>query len=145
MRCVAAIVLACAAVSVASCGSCREQQAEIDRLRAELRRARTLRHIADSYDPFVFGVLAAPTLEGRVCHVAGRLLTVRIDENPDDIDIEAWIECMPFRFAIYDGKTYKGDAVATRFFEEDNVALCRLVIKPDDVVIEVGDRATTNP
>ncbi|MCR9247276.1 MAG: hypothetical protein NXI31_19765 [bacterium] len=86
--------------------------------------------------------LAAPALAGTVAHVANnRLCTIKITDNPGNVDIADQVAKRKFSFAIYDASGYKGEAVVTGFHAADNAVTCRLV--PHKGEIKEGDSAST--
>ena len=80
---------------------------------------------------------AQPSLDGTVRHVdsGGRLLTVAITANPASADVKPG-----YRFAVYDGETYKGEAMITDV--DGNFAFCRVTVAAGPE-IKIGDRAST--
>lgn len=80
--------------------------------------------------------MATPALAGTVSHVAGKLVTISVTDNANKAEIKPG-----FSFAIYDGSTFKGEAVVTQSDSEKNVAFCTLRIQKGDV--KVGDKAST--
>lgn len=86
--------------------------------------------------------LAAPTLAGTVAHVANnRLCTIKITDNPGNVDIADQLAKRKFSFAIYDASGYKGEAIATAYHAADNAVTCRL--QPHKGEIKPGDNAST--
>jgi hypothetical protein len=86
--------------------------------------------------------LAAPALSGTVAHVANnRLCTIKITDNPGDVDIADQLAKRKFSFAIYDASGYKGEAIATDYHASDNAVTCRL--QPHKGEIKAGDNAST--
>jgi hypothetical protein len=80
--------------------------------------------------------MAVPALAGTVTHVAGRLVTVSVSDNPNKAEIKPG-----YKFAIYDGATYKGEARVTASDSDKSVAFCTLEIQKGEV--KVGDKAST--
>ena len=94
-----------------------------------------------SENGFVPG-LAAPALSGTVAHVANqRLCTIKITDNPGNVDIADQLAKRKFGFAVYDASGYKGEAIATAYHAADNAVTCRLV--PHKGEIKAGDKAST--
>lgn len=86
--------------------------------------------------------LAAPALNGTVAHVANnRLCTIKITDNPGDVDIADQLSKRKFSFAIYDASGYKGEAVATAFHAADNAVTCTINLAKGE--IKMGDKAST--
>jgi hypothetical protein len=86
--------------------------------------------------------LAAPALTGTVAHVANnRLCTIKITDNPGDVDIGDQLAKRKFSFAVYDASGYKGEAVATEYHAADNAVTCRLILHKGE--IKAGDMAST--
>lgn len=85
--------------------------------------------------------LAAPTLNGTVSHVAGRLCTISITDNPGTVDIQDQLNKRSFSFAIYDASGYKGEAVVTAYHPKDNAVTCNLMLVKG--AIKEGDKAST--
>ena len=83
--------------------------------------------------------MAQPTLGGSVIQVGanGRIVTVEVRNNPGDVAISAG-----YRFAIYRGSDYKGEAVVTG--TNANFAFCRVTKLKDGQAVQVGDNASTN-
>jgi hypothetical protein len=80
--------------------------------------------------------MAVPALAGTVTHVSGRLVTVNVSDNPNKAEIKPG-----YKFAIYDGATYKGEARVTASDSDKSVAFCTLEIQKGEV--KVGDKAST--
>lgn len=90
---------------------------------------------------FIAG-LAAPTLTGTVAHVANnRLCTIKITDNPGNVDIADQLAKRKFSFAIYDSTGYKGEATATAYHAADNAVTCTITLPKG--VIKAGDKAST--
>lgn len=86
--------------------------------------------------------LAAPALNGTVMHVANnRLCTIKITDNPGNVDIADQLSKRKFSFAIYDSTGYKGEAVATAYHAEDNAVTCTITLYKGE--IKEGDTAST--
>jgi hypothetical protein len=85
--------------------------------------------------------MAAPTLAGMVTNASANLVTIQVTDNPGKIDIAEEIARNPFRFAIYDGSMYKGEAVATKYEASANAILCNLMLVKGE--IKEGDKAAT--
>lgn len=85
--------------------------------------------------------LAAPTLNGTVSHVANRLCTISITDNPGKVDIQDQLNKRPFSFAIYDASGYKGEAVVTAYHPTENAVTCNLTLVKG--AIKEGDKAST--
>ncbi len=80
--------------------------------------------------------LAVPDLKGTVANVSGKLCTIRVASD-------ASAEVKPgFRFAIFSGSVYKGEARVTDVAEEGKAALCTLDVRTGTVM--VGDSAATH-
>lgn len=80
--------------------------------------------------------MAVPPLSGTIAHIAGRLVTIQVDNNPTNAEIKPG-----YAFAVYDGTTYKGEAIVTEADAEKNVAFARLDLVKGE--IKVGDKANT--
>lgn len=86
--------------------------------------------------------LAAPALSGTVAHVANnRLCTIKITDNPGNVDIADQLAKRKFSFAIYDASGYKGEATATEFHATENAITCTLTLTKGE--IKSGDLAST--
>jgi len=85
--------------------------------------------------------MAAPNLAGMVTNASANLCTIQITDNPGKIDITDAIAQNPFAFAIYDGNTYKGEAIATKYEPSANAVLCDLRLVKGE--IKEGDKAAT--
>lgn len=81
--------------------------------------------------------MAVPPLSGTVSQVAGRLCTIQISNNPTNAEIKPG-----YSFMLYDGSTYKGEAVVQNANAEKNVAFCRIDLKTQGE-IKQGDKAST--
>ena len=84
--------------------------------------------------------MAVPTLRGTVAHVGpgGRLVTVSVTDNPSGAEIKPG-----YPFAIYEGSTYKGDAIVQEANSDRNVAFCRVFNPVRGTTIKEGDSAAT--
>lgn len=80
--------------------------------------------------------MAVPPLSGTIAHVAGNLVTIQVSDNPTNAEIKPG-----YKFAVYDGTTYKGEARVTEADAEKNVAFATLEIVKG--VVKVGDKANT--
>ncbi|GAB4144436.1 MAG: hypothetical protein Fur0037_12210 [Planctomycetota bacterium] len=80
--------------------------------------------------------MAVPPLAGTISHVAGRLVTIQINDNPTKAEIKPG-----YSFAVYEGTTYKGEARVTEADAERNVAFATLETVNGEV--RVGDKANT--
>lgn len=86
--------------------------------------------------------LAAPALNGTVAHVANnRLCTIKITDNPGNVDIADQLAKRKFSFAIYDASGYKGEATATEYHASENAVTCTLTLTKGE--IKSGDMAAT--
>lgn len=85
--------------------------------------------------------MAAPNLSGLVTTASGRLCTIQITDNPGNVDINEQIQRGKWGFAIYDGTTYKGEAIATKYEASANAVLCNIYLVKGE--IKEGDRAST--
>lgn len=85
--------------------------------------------------------MAAPSLAGMVTNASANLCTIQVTDNPGKIDIADAIAQNPFAFAIYDGGTYKGEAVATKYEPSANAVLCSVRLVKGE--IKEGDKAAT--
>lgn len=86
--------------------------------------------------------MAAPALAGTVSHVANKLCTITITDNPGEVDIADQIKKRSFSFAIFDEASgYKGEAVATAYHPSENAVTCNLMLIKGD--IKTGDKAST--
>jgi hypothetical protein len=85
--------------------------------------------------------MAAPNLSGLVTTASPNLCTIQVTENPGQVDIKQAIELGKWSFAIYDGSTYKGEAVAERYEASANAVLCRVQNVKGE--IKQGDKAAT--
>jgi len=81
-------------------------------------------------------IMAQPQLGGRVTHVSGNLCSISLTENPENAEVKPG-----YRFAIYDGTSYKGEARVTQADKDRNIVFCTIEIKKGDIVI--GDAAST--
>ncbi|MCC7395725.1 MAG: hypothetical protein IT455_01540 [Planctomycetes bacterium] len=85
--------------------------------------------------------MAVPQLAGVVTNASGKLCTIQLSDNPGNVDVQEHVNKGGLSFAIYDGKTYKGEAVATRFEASANALLCN--VRLVNGVIREGDKAAT--
>lgn len=76
-----------------------------------------------------------PDFTAEVVRVQGREVILRITANPDRRFMRTG-----YKFAIYDGRAYKGEARVQEVLPDFTVR-CQLVIRKGDVV--AGDRAST--
>jgi hypothetical protein len=81
-------------------------------------------------------LMAQPALGGRVTHVSGNLCSISLTDNPENAEVKPG-----YRFAIYDGNSYKGEARVTDADKERNIVFCTIEIKKADILI--GDAAST--
>jgi len=80
--------------------------------------------------------MATPPLGGTVVSVSDKLCTLSITSNPTNAEIKRG-----YKFAIYDGSTYKGEARVTDVDESKKAVFCTLdLIKGN---IKAGDSAAT--
>lgn len=81
--------------------------------------------------------LAMPDLKGTVQHVAGRLVTITVTQNPTESEIKPG-----YRFAIAGGDSYKGEAFVKEV--DGQTAFCTMTILKDGASVKVGDAAMTH-
>jgi len=120
-------------------GTVTEKDLAIAGLNKEKNELNLLVSVA-TQNGFVVG-LAAPTLTGTVSHVANRLCTISITDNPGKVDIQDQLNKRPFSFAIYDASGYKGEAVVTAYHAKDNAVTCNLTLVKG--AVKEGDKAST--
>lgn len=80
--------------------------------------------------------MAVPPLDGIIAQVNGRLVTIQVNNNPTNAEIKPG-----YKFALYDGTTYKGEARVTEADAEKGVAFATMEIVKGEV--KPGDRAST--
>ncbi len=80
---------------------------------------------------------AQPDLRGVVEQAEGSICTVRVTENPGDAEIRPG-----YRFAVYKGKTYKGEARVTDV--DGKFAFCTFTGAEPGISVTAGDAAATN-
>ncbi|MCA8974233.1 MAG: hypothetical protein KDC98_05895, partial [Planctomycetes bacterium] len=80
--------------------------------------------------------LAAPNLSGTVSNVSNnRLCTIKITDNPGEVDIQDQLSRRKFSFAIYDASGYKGEATATAFHPGDNMVTCTITLPKGEIKV----------
>lgn len=80
--------------------------------------------------------LAQPDAEGRVSHVADKLVTIEYTKKGGGDLMKG------HTFALYNDKGYKGEALVTEV--EGSIAFCRITMAKDGASVNVGDKAATN-
>jgi len=121
-------------------GTVEKKNVEIAGLQKDLNEQHLLVSVA-TQNGFV-PALAAPALNGTVAHVANnRLCTIKITDNPGNVDIADQLAKRKFSFAIYDASGYKGEAVATEYHASENAITCTLMLTKGE--IKSGDLAAT--
>jgi DNA repair exonuclease SbcCD ATPase subunit len=113
---------------------------DIAKLETERSEDKMLIKIAEQ-NGFIVG-LAAPELAGTVLHVANnRLCTIKITDNPGEVDIADQLSKRKFSFGIYDDTGYKGEARATKYYPDENAVTCTITTAKG--AIQTGDKAST--
>lgn len=113
---------------------------DVEALGKERNELGLLVKVAEQYG-FLRG-MAAPNLTGEITDVSNnRLCTVAIRSNEGNVDIADQIAKGKWSFAIYDGKDYKGEAVATSYEPSLNAVFCNIVLVKGEV--KKGDKAAT--
>lgn len=124
-------------------GTIEGKNSDIAKLESDLSEQQMLVAIATERG-FLPG-LAAPTLNGMVLHAANnRLCTVKVTDNPGEVDIADVLKKRKFSFAVYDSTgTYKGEATATTYHPEENAITCTITFVKQGMTIVTGDMAST--
>ena len=79
-----------------------------------------------------------------VLHAANnRICTVKINDNPGEVDIAAMLKKRKFSFALFDSTGYKSEATATTYYPDENAILCTVTYIKDGQTIVTGDTAKT--
>ena len=114
------------------------REGKIASLDQEVRENKALIAVVQTRAPGLLA-MAQPTLGGSVIQVGanGRIMTVEVRSNPGNVAIATG-----YRFAIYRGAAYKGEAVVTG--TDSNFAFCRVTKLKDGQTVQVGDNASTN-
>lgn len=124
-------------------GTIKDKDVQIASLERETSEQKLLVQAA-TVNGFLPG-MAAPNLTGTVTNASGRLCTISITDNPGNVDIQDQIERRPFRFAIFDDKGFKAEAVATKYEASAKAVLCNVLLTNGSASIKTGDSASTKP